>query len=124
LCGGGRGAGADERDENVATPSERLSGSRTRLSALTCGFRLRIRTLPSQEPGRFELADLFRFAGVLASGATTPTYVVVAGDTLFSIAQEQLVDATRWPETFAMNGDVLTKPDVLVAGQVLQLPAL
>jgi nucleoid-associated protein YgaU len=32
-------------------------------------------------------------------------------------------DAARWPEIFAMNRDVLTNPDVLVAGQVLQLPA-
>jgi nucleoid-associated protein YgaU len=141
-------------------------------------------SLPSQEPGRFERADLLRFAGVLAGGGPTPTYVVVAGDTLSKIAQKrlgdasrwpeifarnravvrrfdritpgmrlilptgpapvpqlrfhlvepgetlsriaqkQLGDAGRWPEIFALNGDVVTNPDVLVAGQVLQLPGL
>jgi nucleoid-associated protein YgaU len=50
--------------------------------------------------------------------------LVTAGDTLSGIAQKQLGDAARWPEIFALNGDVLTNPDVLVVGQVLQLPGL
>jgi LysM repeat protein len=141
-------------------------------------------SLPSQQAGRFELADLLRFAGVLPGGAPTrihvvvagetlsgiaqaelgdasrwpeifaanravvrrfdrispgmvltlPTgpapvpqlrfYLVTAGDTLSGIAQKQLGDAARWPEIFALNGDVLSNPDVLVVGQVLQLPGL
>jgi nucleoid-associated protein YgaU len=44
------------------------------------------------------------------------------GDTLSGIAQKELGEASRWPEIFALNGDVLTNPDVIVAGQVLQLP--
>ncbi len=80
-------------------------------------------SLPSQTPGRFELADLLRFAGVLPGGADTPTYVVVVGDTLSSIAQRQLGDATRWPEIFARNRGVIRRFDSIVPGQRLILPA-
>lgn len=50
--------------------------------------------------------------------------IVTPGDTLSALALERLGDMTRWAEIFALNGDVLTNPDVLVAGQVLQLPPL
>jgi hypothetical protein len=39
-------------------------------------------SLPSATPGRFELADLLRFAGVLAGGTRPRTYIVQLGDTL------------------------------------------
>lgn len=48
--------------------------------------------------------------------------IVEPGDTLSGLAQQHLGDAARWPEIFALNGDVLTNPDVLIVGQVLQLP--
>ncbi len=50
-------------------------------------------------------------------------YVVQRGDTLTKIARDELGAGDRWPEIFALNGDVLTNPDVIVVGQVLQLPA-
>ncbi len=48
--------------------------------------------------------------------------IVEAGDTLSALAHEHLGDANRWPEIFTLNGDVLTNPDRIVVGQVLQLP--
>lgn len=48
--------------------------------------------------------------------------LVEDGDTLSAIAQHHLGDANRWPEIFALNRDTLTDPDVIIAGQVLQLP--
>jgi nucleoid-associated protein YgaU len=33
-----------------------------------------------------------------------------------------LSDASRWPEIFALNAAVITNPDVIIVGQVLQLP--
>jgi hypothetical protein len=35
-------------------------------------------SLPAKNPGEFDLADLLRFAGVLAGGAAPQTYVVVS----------------------------------------------
>lgn len=49
-------------------------------------------------------------------------HVVAPGETLESIATAQLADASRWREIFALNGDVITSIDSLVAGQVLALP--
>lgn len=80
-------------------------------------------SLPAATPGRFELADLLRFAGVLPAGAPTPTYVVAPGDTLSSIAREQLGDANRWPEIFALNRNTIRSPDLIFPGQLLILPS-
>jgi LysM repeat protein len=80
-------------------------------------------SLPAATPGHFELADLLRFAGVLPAGAATPTYVVQPGDTLFSIAREQLGDANRWPEIFALNRSIIRNPDLIFPGQTLILPS-
>ena len=51
------------------------------------------------------------------------TYTVKSGDTLSGIAAEQLGDADRWPEIFALNRDVIEDPDKIFPGQVLTLPA-
>jgi len=58
------------------------------------------------------------------------TYTVVAGDSLSSIAAEQLGDASRYNEIFDINegrpqtgGGSLTDPAVLRIGWVLELPA-
>lgn len=80
-------------------------------------------SLPGATPGRFELADLLRFAGVLPGGAPTRTYVVQPGDTLSSIARNQLGDAGRWPEIFALNRTIIRHPDRIFPGQTLILPS-
>ncbi|MGH3936266.1 MAG: LysM peptidoglycan-binding domain-containing protein [Pseudonocardiaceae bacterium] len=63
---------------------------------------------------------------ILPSGpATQPPprfYIVRPGDNLTKIAREQLGDGNRWPEIFALNGDVISNPNVIVVGQVLLLP--
>jgi nucleoid-associated protein YgaU len=79
-------------------------------------------SLPGVQPGTFELADLLRFAEVLSGGPTTRTYTVQSGDTLSSIAEQQLGDAARWPEIFALNRAVVRHPDLIFPGQVLILP--
>ena len=55
----------------------------------------------------------------MANGAS---YTVQPGDTLSGIAEEQLGDATRWPEIFALNRDVISDPDQIFPGQALVLP--
>ena len=83
-------------------------------------------TLPSVTAGTFELRDLLVLAGVLSGTPVVPTarrtYLVVAGDTLFGIAESQLGDGNRWPQVFALNRDEIADPDVIFPGQVLELP--
>ena len=50
-------------------------------------------------------------------------YVVQSGDTLSSIAEEVLGDASRWPEIHEINTDIVADPDVIRPGQVLVLPS-
>ncbi len=81
-------------------------------------------SLPSDVPGRFELSDLLRFAGVLAVPPLPQRrHVVVAGETLSGIALSELGDAARWPEIFVLNRAVLRDPDRIGVGQVLTLPS-
>lgn len=79
-------------------------------------------SLPALRPGRFDLADLLRFAGVLDGGAPTLIHVVQSGETLQSIARTQLGDTARWPEIFGLNRFLLRRPDLVTRGQELILP--
>jgi nucleoid-associated protein YgaU len=80
--------------------------------------------LPTLDPGNvFRIADLLRFAGVLAGGAPSVYHTVVAGDTLSGIAKAKLGSASRWPEIFAVNRVILARPDRIVPGQKLALPS-
>src|SRR6185436_11862537 len=83
-------------------------------------------SLASAKAGTFELADLLRFAGVLAPLPQQPpppaTYKVKKGDTLTSIAKSQLGDGNRWPQIFVLNRAIIKNPNVISPGQVLHLP--
>jgi nucleoid-associated protein YgaU len=79
-------------------------------------------SLPAAKPGRFDLADLLRFAKVVGGGAAPRTYKVRKGDTLSGIAAKQLGKADRWPEIFVLNRAKIRHRDRLTLGQVLTLP--
>jgi Animal haem peroxidase/LysM domain len=79
-------------------------------------------SLPSLVPGRFELADLLRFAKVLPGGADVRTHSVVAGESLSAIAQAELGDSSRWPEIFAANRTIIRRFDLISPGMRLILP--
>jgi nucleoid-associated protein YgaU len=79
-------------------------------------------SLPAAKPGRFDLADLLRFAKVVGGGAAPRTYKVRSGDTLSGIAAKQLGKADRWPELFVLNRARIRHRDRLSPGQVLTLP--
>ncbi|MGJ6981659.1 LysM peptidoglycan-binding domain-containing protein [Aestuariimicrobium soli] len=61
--------------------------------------------------------------GVGESQPGLTTVVVVAGDTLWSLAERHLGDPERWPEIADLNPGLVTDPDQIDVGWVLSLPA-
>ena len=54
--------------------------------------------------------------------AQPKSIVAERGDTLWSIAKRYLGDGSRWPEIFALNRAVVSKPNLIYPGQVIVLP--
>jgi nucleoid-associated protein YgaU len=51
------------------------------------------------------------------------TYVVKSGDSLSKIAKELLGDASRWPEIYELNKDVIgDNPNLIRPGQEFKIP--
>lgn len=60
-------------------------------------------------------------SGTESSGSTD--YTVQRGDNLWDIARKQLGDATRWPEIYQLNQDILANhPNLIHVGDQLHLP--
>ncbi|MDR0960762.1 MAG: LysM peptidoglycan-binding domain-containing protein [Propionibacteriaceae bacterium] len=49
-------------------------------------------------------------------------HIVESGETLWSIAGEELGDHDRWPELYAANEEQVTDPNVIIAGSQLIVP--
>ena len=58
-----------------------------------------------------------------AEPVESTTYVVVAGDSLWKIAQKHLGSGARWGEIYAANRDIVSDPSLIYIGQVLDIPA-
>jgi hypothetical protein len=50
------------------------------------------------------------------------SYTVKDGDMLYTIAQTQLGDGTRWTEIYDLNKDQISDPDSITSGMVLKMP--
>ncbi len=70
---------------------------------------------------RDEMKDLKRQVQEEAEEART--YVVKAGDSLSTIAEELLGDAGRWKEIFEANEDEIDDPNQIKPGQELKIPS-
>ena len=58
-----------------------------------------------------------------APAASGDAYVVVVGDSLWLIAQNQLGNGNRWEEIYALNQAIVANPNMIFAGQKLAMPA-
>ena len=54
--------------------------------------------------------------------AQEKTHTVATGDTMWSIAQRRYGDGSRWPDIARRNQDIVPSPNLLLPGQVLELP--
>jgi nucleoid-associated protein YgaU len=52
------------------------------------------------------------------------TYTVVAGDTLWRIAEQQYGSGSKYMKIFEANTDILEHPDRIRPGQKLRIPEL
>lgn len=53
---------------------------------------------------------------------TNAIYIVLKGDTLWSIAQKLLGSGLKWPLIFQANSDTIKDPNLIYAGQQLKIP--
>ena len=54
--------------------------------------------------------------------ASSDTYTVVSGDSLWKIASKQLGNGSRWTEIYDLNKDTVKSPSVIFVGQILKMP--
>lgn len=57
-----------------------------------------------------------------STSSASRTYTVQNGDSLWSIAQSQLGNGSRWQEIYNLNKDQISNPNVISKGQKLRLP--
>jgi nucleoid-associated protein YgaU len=57
-----------------------------------------------------------------AAAPEPKTYTVVAGDSLWKIAKNELGDGSKWEKIYEANKDRIKNPDVIHPGQTLVIP--
>jgi nucleoid-associated protein YgaU len=86
--------------------------------------------MPNPKGPAPDFSDVKSGSSSAPSGASPPrtktppkTYTVKKGDSLSKIAKEQYGDGNRWKAIFEANRDLITNPDLIYPGQVLNLPS-
>ena len=75
-----------------------------------------------QHPDRISPGQVLTLPGDTPMQPPPRIYIVRRGDTLSNIAQRELGDASRWPEIFERNREVIRDPDRIFPDQALILP--
>ena len=91
-----------------------------------------VAAVPAASPQRPPLASPLPSPAVVVSAATPvpptveaagQTYDIQSGDTLLSIARDQLGDTTQWRRIYDLNKDAIgADPDKLKLGMTLKIP--
>ena len=61
-------------------------------------------------------------AAGMSTSAFAASYTVQKGDSLYKIAKSQLGSGDRWQEVYQANASTIKNPNLIYAGQVLNLP--
>jgi len=70
-----------------------------------------------------QAAEKLVATGTGAAAEVKQVYVVKSGDSLSKIAKELLGDASRWPEIYELNKDVIgDNPNLIKPGQKFKIP--
>lgn len=75
-----------------------------------------------EDPNKIFPGQVLTLPDSTPTGPPSRVYTVRKGDTLSAIAKTHLGDASRWPEIFELNRDVVDDPDRIFPGQVLLIP--
>jgi len=72
------------------------------------------------------MSDMPDFSNVQSGSSSTATkiYEVKSGDSLSKIAKHEYGDASKWPQIFEANQDILKDPNKIFPGQKLKIPPL
>jgi nucleoid-associated protein YgaU len=72
------------------------------------------------------MTDMPDFSNVKGGSSSTATkiYEVKSGDSLSKIAKKEYGDASKWPQIFEANKDIVKDPNKIFPGQKLKIPPL
>jgi nucleoid-associated protein YgaU len=72
------------------------------------------------------MSDMPDFSNVQSGSSSTAdkVYEVKSGDSLSKIAKREYGDASKWPQIFEANKDILKDPNKIFPGQKLKIPPL
>ena len=71
------------------------------------------------------MSDMPDFSNVDSGSSSTAVKIheVKSGDSLSKIAKQEYGDASKWPQIFEANKDILKDPNKIFPGQKLKIPA-
>lgn len=62
------------------------------------------------------------FTTITTANACTPTHEIIRGDTLWDIARHEMGSGWNYPQIFDVNRDIINDPNLIYAGDILDLP--
>lgn len=117
---GCQNCGSLGREAEEATAKQAEEPATAKLEAVEREARAATERAAAEEAARVAAE---REAAAQAAAAAARRHTVVAGDCLWSIAEERWNDGLRWPEIHEANSDLIEDPDLIYPGQVLSLPS-
>lgn len=117
---GCQNCGSLGREAEEATAKQAEEAATAKLEAAEREARAATERAAAEEAAR-GAAEREAAAQAAAAAAAARGHTVVAGDCLWTIAEERWNDGLRWPEIHEANSDLIEDPDLIYPGQVLSL---